>query len=178
MNRLVDLGDVRLNVEDRGAGRPLIARAWLPARSLDVAGADRCICSEGFRVIAPDLRGFGGSELGAAPVTMSLYADDLNRLLDSLGVTERIVYCGLSMGGYIGWQFWNHFSSRLAALVQCDTRAVGDTPQAKAGRAELAARVMAVGPQAAAEAMMPKLFAPSAGASGRLCRANPRGDSS
>jgi pimeloyl-ACP methyl ester carboxylesterase len=158
----VDIGDVRLNVDVRGAGRPLLFVHGFPLdHSMWLAQLDE-FSRLGYRTIAPDLRGFGRSELGAGPVTMARYADDLNRLLDALGVTEPIDYCGLSMGGYIGWQFWSRFASRLVGLVQCDTRAVADTPQGKIGRAELADRVTKIGAQAAADAMMPKLFGPDA----------------
>ncbi len=160
--KAIDLGDVRLSLDDRGEGRPLLFVHGFPLdHSMWQAQVDE-FSRLGYRTIAPDLRGFGTSDLGAGPVTMERYADDLSRLLDQLGVNEPIVYCGLSMGGYIGWQFWSKYASRLAGLVQCDTRAVADTPQGKAGRAELAARVTASGAQAAADAMMPKLFGPDA----------------
>jgi pimeloyl-ACP methyl ester carboxylesterase len=116
--------------------------------------------ARGHRVLAPDLRGFGASPLGDGEVTMRRYADDLALLLDRLDVHEKIIFCGLSMGGYIAWQFWQKYADRLAALVVCDTRAVADNPEARAGRAALAARVLATGSQAAADAMLPKLFSP------------------
>ena len=52
-------------------------------------------------------------------------------LLDALGVAEPVVYCGLSMGGYIGWQFYRKHASRMRAMILCDTRAVADTPEAR-----------------------------------------------
>src|SRR5215210_7527484 len=52
-----------------------------------------------WRVIAPDLRGFGASEASAGVQTMDGYAEDLATLLRHLGVNE-VVLCGLSMGGY------------------------------------------------------------------------------
>src|SRR5262245_36299092 len=53
------------------------------------------------RVVAPDLRGFGGSSLTEGVVTMEQMADDVSQLLDALAVREPIVLCGLSMGGYV-----------------------------------------------------------------------------
>lgn len=46
-------------------------------------------------------------------VTMEQMADDLAGLLSTLQVTEPIVFCGLSMGGYVAWQFWRKYPSRL-----------------------------------------------------------------
>jgi len=153
------LADVELAIEDRGTGPVLLLVHGFPLdHSMWQAQIDEF--STRFRVLAPDLRGFGGSGLGTGEVTMRRYADDLAALLDRLDIDDKIIYCGLSMGGYIAWQFWQKYADRLAGLVLCDTRAVADSPQAKAGRAELAARVLAAGSQAAAEAMLPKLFGP------------------
>jgi 3-oxoadipate enol-lactonase len=157
--RTVALADVELAVEDRGAGPVLLVVHGFPLDHTMWRGQTDEFSTR-YRVLAPDLRGFGASTLGDGAVTMRRYADDLAELLDRLAVREKIVFCGLSMGGYIAWQFWLKYADRLAALVLCDTRAVADTPQAKAGRAELAARVKSEGPQAAADAMLPKLFGP------------------
>jgi 3-oxoadipate enol-lactonase len=157
--RTVSLADIELAVEDRGSGPVLLFVHGFPLdHTMWQAQIDEF--SQRYRVLAPDLRGFGQSRLGDGPVIMRRYADDLAAMLDRLSVKNKIVFCGLSMGGYIAWQFWQKYAERLAALILCDTRAVADTPQAKTGRAELAARVKAAGPQAAADAMLPKLFGP------------------
>ena len=87
-----------------------------------------------YRVIAPDLRGFGASQFSKAAeheipksISMQEYADDLRTLLNELDVTPPLVYCGLSMGGYIGWQFVRRYSEKVAAFIQCDTRAASDS---------------------------------------------------
>jgi 3-oxoadipate enol-lactonase len=155
----VPLDDIDLAVEDRGAGSVLLLVHGFPLdHTMWRAQIDEF--SQHYRVLAPDLRGCGASGLGGGEVTMRRYADDLAVLLERLGIRDKIVYCGLSMGGYIAWQFWQKYAERLAGLVVCDTRAAGDTPQAQAGRAELAARVLAEGAKAAADAMLPKLFGP------------------
>lgn len=158
MNR-IDVGDFEMAVEDRGSGRVLLFVHGFPLdHSMWQGQIDEFARS--YRVIAPDLRGLGESTIGNGEVTMRRYADDLAALLDRLSIKEKIVFCGLSMGGYIAWQFWQKHAERLSALVLCDTRAVADTPEAKAGRAALAARVKEQGALAAADAMMPKLFGP------------------
>jgi len=114
------------------------------------------------RVIAPDLRGFGGTALAPGDdqlgVSMGAHADDLAELLDAIGVREPIVLAGLSMGGYIAWQFVRKHGHRLRALVLCDTRAKADTDEARAGRIKMAENVMQQGASLAADAMQPKLF--------------------
>jgi len=78
--------------------------------------------------------------------------------LDTLEVSEPVVYCGLSMGGYIAWQFWRRHAPRLKAMILCDTRAAADTPEAAANRQTLADRVLREGPSAVVETMMPRLL--------------------
>jgi 3-oxoadipate enol-lactonase len=115
------------------------------------------------RVIARDLRGFGKSP-AASKVTRESMADDVAAILDALGIREPIVLCGLSMGGYVAFQFWRKYRERLRALVLCDTRAVADTPEAAQGRREQMKRVGSEGMQPMATAMIGKLFAPRTGA--------------
>jgi pimeloyl-ACP methyl ester carboxylesterase len=110
------------------------------------------------RVIAPDLRGFGRSPARGETVAMHEFADDLAALLDALGVAEPVVYCGLSMGGYIGWQFWRKHPTRLRGLILCDTRAQADAPEAAAARRAMADRVLREGPAPLVEMMLPKLL--------------------
>jgi len=81
-------------------------------------------------------------------------------LLDELNVNEPIVLCGLSMGGYIAWQFQQQYSERLRALILCDTRAIADTPEGVENRKRLAKMVVENGSAAVASAMLPNLFSP------------------
>ncbi len=113
------------------------------------------------RVIALDLRGFGGSQVTPGVVTMEQMANDVAAVLDALKVDEPIVLCGLSMGGYVAFEFWQKYGPRLRGLVLCDTRAKGDTPEGSRGRHELADRILAEGNVPLADAMIPKLFAPA-----------------
>jgi pimeloyl-ACP methyl ester carboxylesterase len=113
------------------------------------------------RVIAPDLRGFGQSGVTPGTATMQQMADDLAALLGALKITEPVVFCGLSMGGYVAWQFALRHRARLAKLVLCDTRAVADSDEAAAGRRKTADRVLIEGPKVVADSMLPKLFAPA-----------------
>jgi pimeloyl-ACP methyl ester carboxylesterase len=117
-----------------------------------------------FRVVAPDLRGSGESHLaqagGTGTLTMEAFADDLHALLHAVYVDRPVVFCGLSMGGYIAWQFFLKYREQVQALILCDTRATADSPEAAAGRRKLAEEILTLGPHAAAEAMLPKLISP------------------
>lgn len=113
------------------------------------------------RVICPDLPGFGKSTFNANtdnPISMRSFADSLADLLNAIEVDQPIVLCGLSMGGYVGWQFWKHHHERLAALVACNTRAASDTEQVGRARKISAESVRETGAASVADAMIPKVF--------------------
>lgn len=157
---LIKCPDIRLNVVDQGQGIPLVLVHGYPLDhtmwSGQLAGlADAC------RLLAPDLRGFGKSDVVPGTTTMQQMADDIAALLDALQVSQPVVFCGLSMGGYVAWQFALRHPHRLAKLILCDTRAAADTPEAAAGRLSSAEKILASGAQIAADGIIPKLFAPA-----------------
>src|SRR4051794_15742165 len=99
--------------------------------------AQRESLSGAHRVITPDLRGFGGSPLGADEPSLDVAADDVAMLLDSLGL-DRVVLGGLSMGGYVAMAFVRRHGDRVRALVLADTKAGADSPQVRANRERIA----------------------------------------
>lgn len=118
-----------------------------------------------FRMIAPDLRGMGKSPCSAEEtVTMKALADDLATLLDALAV-EKCVFCGLSMGGYVGWEFWRRHKDRLLGIVLCDSNAGCDTPEAAENRKKTANRVAAEGTGFLADEMIGRILSPETVAS-------------
>jgi pimeloyl-ACP methyl ester carboxylesterase len=116
--------------------------------------------SELVRIIAPDLRGHGFSE-AEPPYSIAQYADDCITLLDSLGVTDKVVVCGLSMGGYVALDIVRRFPDRVAALVLTATRAAPDDDDGKANRDKAIASVAKHGTEPLVKAMLPKLFSPT-----------------
>ena len=114
------------------------------------------------RIIAPDLPGFGGSHVVDGTITMSEYADGLSQLLDTLSIDEPIHFCGLSMGGYVGWEFWRRHNSRLKSLIQADTRAVADSQEVARARQIMAQTIVNDGSPSVADSMIGKLFGPQA----------------
>ncbi len=149
---------IELALVDRGSGPVVVMIHGFPLdHSMWNAQIDAL--SAEYRVIVPDLRGFGRSGVTDATVTMERLADDLAGLLDAVAPEERVTLCGLSMGGYVAFQFWRKYAARLKALVLCDTRAKNDTPEMAAARLEMADHVLREGPAPLIEMMMPKLFA-------------------
>ena len=104
--------------------------------------AQRFPLSNEFRAITPDLRGLGKSPLppDAQITRMSDFADDAAELLDELKI-ERVTICGLSMGGYIAFEFWKRHADRLKSLILCDTNADPDPSDKAAQRYALARKI-------------------------------------
>ncbi len=113
-----------------------------------------------WRCIAPDLPGAGTSRgsKSADEFSMGSYADDLIARLDGLQVGPAVV-CGLSMGGYIVFEFLRRFPERVRAAILLNTKAAADTPEAKRGRDALAATAQHRGVQAVADELLPKVLA-------------------
>jgi pimeloyl-ACP methyl ester carboxylesterase len=127
---------------------PLDSRMWLP--QVEALG--------GYEVIVPDLRGFGaGAALAGEVSDMDLMADDIALLLDERKL-ERVVLCGLSMGGYVALAFARRHMDRLGGLVLCDTRAGADSDDARAARLAMVERVLAEGVGFLPETMVPRLL--------------------
>lgn len=114
-----------------------------------------------YRLIVPDLRGFGGSEAPPGLYPMDQLADDVMELLSRLGL-ERSAVCGLSMGGYISFAIMRRYAERVVALVLADTKAGADTDEGKVRREENARVAESQGPVAIVERMIPGLVAPDA----------------
>lgn len=115
-------------------------------------------------VIAPDLWGFGESE-PVSDTTMRIYAEEVRDLAEALGAAEPAVVCGLSMGGYVAFEYFRRYRGRVAGLILANTKAGADTPEGKAGRDKGATLAKEQGAAAIAEAMLPKMLSPKTYAS-------------
>jgi pimeloyl-ACP methyl ester carboxylesterase len=129
---------------------PLNSGMWAPQMSA---------LTEQFRVIAPDVRGFGGSQ-PPKPWTMDELAGDLNRLLDELAVADAAVV-GVSMGGYIALAFWSSYPNRVRRLVLSNSRARADNDVERAARNEMIAAIQQSGVQLLPDRMLPRLLQPN-----------------
>jgi pimeloyl-ACP methyl ester carboxylesterase len=155
--RAINVCGTTLAVADEGRGSPIVLVHGFPLDHSMWEGQIRALAPR-YRVVAPDLRGFGGSRATAGAVAMEQFADDLAAMLDGLDVAEPVVFCGLSMGGYIALEFWRKYASRLRAMILCDTKAAADSAEAAATRCKTADRVESEGPAFMAETMLPRIF--------------------
>ena len=147
---------VSLAVEVRGEGPVVLFVHGYP---LDrTIWRDQIDDLEGYRRIAPDLRGMGQSDAPDLGYGMGTYAADLAALLDALGVDD-VVLCGLSMGGYVIFEFLRRWRQRVRGLMLVDTRAEADGAEVRRARDAAAAMARESGAGAIAEAMLPKMLA-------------------
>jgi pimeloyl-ACP methyl ester carboxylesterase len=113
-----------------------------------------------YRVLAPDLRGFGDSAAFPGTPSIDQLADDAARVLDEAGV-DRAVVGGLSMGGYVALAFaWRH-PGRLRGLVLADTRAEADDEAVRANRDRAIADASKGTGASFIEQLMPRLVGPT-----------------
>jgi len=142
---------------DEGKGAPIVLLHAFPLSGEMWRPQIDALCDR-FRVIAPDLRGFGRTEAPAGPYGLDAMAADVIALLDALGV-ERFVLGGLSMGGYLAFALLRRIDrSRVQGLLLADTRAEADTDDGRANRLKMAARAETEGSGPIAEAMIGRLL--------------------
>ncbi len=161
LERFYPAGGRTLRYLDAGSGQPVVlihafplsADLWLP--QLEMAPS-------GWRLMAPDLRGFrgplsGGDSTPVGAVTMDGYARDVLALLDHLQI-ERAVVGGCSMGGYVTFSVWRLAPERVRGVVLANTRPQADTDEGRAKRGEMLALLERQGPAGIAADMLPKLL--------------------
>lgn len=113
-----------------------------------------------YRCILPDLRGHGASEPGEGAATMEKHANDIRRVCDDAGV-GRAVFVGVSIGGYILFEFWRRFRERVAGLVLSDTRAPADADETRRARLASIEQVQKHGPDGFLDAQVERLLGAS-----------------
>lgn len=136
----------------RGSGPPVVLLHPFPA--------NHCFWEEcapylenRYQLVLPDLRGHGDSQPGEGPATMEKHAHDLALLCDELEI-GRAVFAGVSIGGYVLFEFWRQFRERVAALVLANTRAGADSDEGRASREKSILQVQQRGPAPFIESML------------------------
>lgn len=149
---------ITMAFDDSGSGAPVLLLHGFPlCRKMWRPQLNR-LTFAGFRVIAPDLRGFGESDAPDGPYSIELFADDVVELLDRLEI-ERAVIGGMSMGGYVLMSMLERYPERVKGACFIVTRSTADDEAGKERRLQLARDVMKFGPQVVADPFADLLFA-------------------
>ena len=145
-----------LTYTEAGTGTPLLLLHAFPL-SRAMWKQDVELFAALTRVIAPDLPGFGGSSRQPQP-SIAAMAQVASGLLDELHIKEPVIVAGLSMGGYVAFEFLRQFPKRVRALGLFSTRAAADSPQQREGRMKLAEQLKASGVELLMTSTLPKLI--------------------
>ena len=151
----VNAADAGLAVAVRGEGAPLLFVHGFPFDH--TMWRHQLGSLDGWRRIAPDLRGVRASTAPGGDYTMARYADDLAAILDALEI-ERATVCGQSLGGYIVFELVRRHPARVGALVLVATKPDADTPEGQRARDQVVAQAEREGPGAVAEGMLTRLL--------------------
>ncbi|HWJ61458.1 MAG TPA: alpha/beta hydrolase [Acidimicrobiales bacterium] len=117
------VGAVQLDVLEAGqGGRPLLLTHGFTGAKEDFGDWIDAFAGEGWWVVAPDLRGHGGSDQPEHEdlYSLALFAQDLLGLADQLG-WARFSLLGHSMGGMIAQEVALSAPHRIERLVLMDT---------------------------------------------------------
>ncbi len=152
----IQSGDAEIVYHVLGQGPSVVLLHPFPANHdfwLPVANA----LAARYRLILPDLRGHGDSGVGEGPATMEKHAADVFHVMDD-AETGRAPLIGVSIGGYVLFEFWRKHRDRVAALGLCNTKAPADAPEARAARLQAANDVIERGTEPFFESMIPRLL--------------------
>jgi len=127
----MEVGEASLSVYEAGRGPAVVFCHGFPELAYSWRHQLTAVADAGFRAIAPDQRGYGGS---SRPATITDYdmahlTGDLVGLLDALDV-ERAVFVGHDWGGLVVWQMPLLHPERVAGVVGVNTPFLPRPPMA------------------------------------------------
>jgi pimeloyl-ACP methyl ester carboxylesterase len=158
--QLLEVDGRRIRWLESGAGWPVLLVHAFPLNA-DMWRPQLERVPDGWRLIAPDLRGFGRSRLpngpGAPVTSLDDYAEDLEALLDHLKMDELVIG-GLSMGGYVTFALFRRSPDRFSGMLLADTKAEADTADGRTARVAMRTLLSERGPDGVADQMLPKLL--------------------
>ena len=120
--KYVETNGIRLAYYEQGEGFPVVFSHGFPELAYSWRKQFSALADAGFRVIAPDQRGYGNTD---QPEDVALYdihhlTGDLVGLLDHLGI-EKAVFCGHDWGGLVVWQMALLHPERVAGVIGVNT---------------------------------------------------------
>lgn len=118
-HRTLAVNGIDLHIAEQGEGQPVVLCHGFPGLWFTWRHQLDALSRAGYRVIAPDMRGYGRS---SAPADAATYdrrhtVDDLIGLLDALGI-EQAVFAGHDFGAHLVWDLPAWAPGRVRALMQ------------------------------------------------------------
>jgi pimeloyl-ACP methyl ester carboxylesterase len=134
----ISIDGINIAYDDCGEGPALLLIHGFPLNRQMWQPQLKPLADAGYRVIAPDLRGFGESDAPEGNYSIDRFADDMIALLDALNI-ERAVVGGMSMGGYVLMNLLERYPQRVRAASFITTRSTSDDEIGRERRTALAA---------------------------------------
>lgn len=114
--------------------------------------------SGSWRILCPDLPGFGNSPLSANPdFSLNFIAETLNNWLDETGI-EKCVMIGHSLGGYVSLAFAERYAEKLTGLGLFHSTSLADTEEKKKTRNKVIDYIQEKGTRNFVKTFIPGLF--------------------
>lgn len=148
---------MKIAYKEYGSGKPVVLLHAFPLSGKMWKPQIKSLTANKYRVIVPDLRGFGESSNFADLNAIKDMADDIAELLQNLKI-ERAIFAGLSMGGYVLLNLYSRMPDKFAAIVLCDTNASADSEQQRESRFDFIEKIEKNGMQALVDEMLPNLL--------------------
>ncbi|MDJ0342889.1 alpha/beta fold hydrolase [Streptomyces sp. H10-C2] len=150
---------IAIGYDDAGDGDPLVLIHGHPFDRSMWAPQVSAFAVQGWRVVSPDLRGYGETTVVPGTTPLETFARDIAALLDHLGL-DRVVIGGLSMGGQIVMEFCRLFPDRVRGLLLADTFPAAETQDGKRVRRDMADRLVREGLKGYTDEALSKMVAP------------------
>jgi pimeloyl-ACP methyl ester carboxylesterase len=117
-HQLLDINGIQMHVAEAGTGTPVILCHGFPHLWYSWRHQIPVLAEAGWRVLAPDLRGYGRTD---APASVGDYGSeqvchDITGLIDACGA-DRAVLVGLDFGAQLVWETALRHPGRLLAAI-------------------------------------------------------------
>ncbi|WP_187347203.1 alpha/beta fold hydrolase [Nocardiopsis sp. CNR-923] len=151
---------IDISYTDRGAGYPLLLIHGHPFDRTMWDPQVQALAGRGYRVIAPDLRGYGRSSVVPGITTLETFARDLEALLNHLDL-GMVGIVGLSMGAEVALELYRLFPDGVDTLTLAATTPHPVTERGRRDRQRMAARLSAEGMSGYADEMLVGMVSPA-----------------
>ena len=155
----VELDGVALRYELSGKGDRTLVLVHEMGGSLESWDDVAPRFAESRRVLRYDTRGAGMSQKVRGELRLDTMADDIDALLDNIGIAGKVALAGIAVGGAIALHFAARYPERASAVV-VGSPATGIAPDRRAAALERVAKIEAVGMAFAVEDAMQNGYAP------------------
>ena len=120
--RMVKTNGINLAVHDAGSGPAVVLLHGFPSLAFTWRHQIPALVAAGYRVLAPDLRGYGRSDRPGAVEAYDIahLTGDMVGLLDALSI-EKAVFMGHDWGGLLAWQMPLFHQARVAGVIGVNT---------------------------------------------------------